>query len=186
MTKIAYVRVSTQDQHPEAQEARLLAAGCEKVFTDHGVSGRLASRPGWDECLRYLRKGDVLMVVKLDRIGRSLRNLLEVVSDLEEREVDLVVLDQAIDTTTASGRLIFMITAAICEWEAALIRERTMDGLSAARARGRVGGRRRVLSATQVSMARQMYASQEFTVAAIAETFKCSRPTIYRALGGSA
>src|ERR1039458_9260827 len=111
MTKCGYVRVSTRDQHPEAQAQRLVAAGCDpaNIYTDEGVSGKLASRPRWDECLAYLRPGDMLVTVKLDRIGRSIKNLIEVVTFLQERGGDLVVFDQNIDTTTPTGKLIFHV-----------------------------------------------------------------------------
>jgi DNA invertase Pin-like site-specific DNA recombinase len=190
MTRIGYVRVSTRDQHPEAQAVRLVAAGCDPqhIYTDHGVSGKLASRPEWDNCLRALRAGDTLVTVKLDRIGRSLKNLMEVVGSLQERGVDLVVLDQHIDTTTPSGKLIFHVLAAISEFERDLIRERTMDGLAAARARGRTGGSQPKLSPAQKMRAHEMYeekggdGKRRYTVEEIGNTFKVSRQTIYRAL----
>ena len=190
MTKCGYVRVSTRDQHPEAQRDRLIAAGCEtgSIWTDKGVSGKLASRPEWDACLKALRPGDMLVTVKLDRIGRSIKNLIEVVTLLQERGVDLVVLDQQIDTTTPTGKLIFHVLAAIAEFERDLISERTMDGLAAARLRGRVGGSEPKLSPSQVARAREMCeekgpdGKRRWTVAEIGKTFGVSRPTIYRAL----
>lgn len=190
MTKCGYARVSTRDQHPEAQQDRLTAAGCrpEHVYVDHGVSGKLASRPEWDKCLAYLREGDVLVTVKLDRIGRSLKNLIEVVDLLKERGVDLIVLDQNIDTTTPTGKLIFHVLAAISEFERDLIRERTMDGLAAARARGHTGGRQPALRPDQRLRARRLYemtdadGRREHTVAEIATILKVSRQTVYRAL----
>jgi DNA invertase Pin-like site-specific DNA recombinase len=191
VTKCGYARVSTRDQHPEAQTERLLAVGCDKIFTDDGVSGKYASRPRWDECLAYLRPGDTLVTVKLDRIGRSLKNLIEVVTTLRERDVNLVVLDQAIDTTTPAGKLIFHVLGAIAEFERDLIIERTMDGLVAARARGRVGGSEPKLSPQQKQRAREMYdergedGKRRWTVEEIGKTFGVSRPTIYRALGAS-
>jgi DNA invertase Pin-like site-specific DNA recombinase len=188
MTLVGYNRVSTADQHPEAQSDRLTAAGCERVFTDKGVSGMLARRPQWDKCLEYLRPGDVLVTIRLDRIGRSLRNLLEVMTDLGERGIDLKVLDQEVDTTTPSGRLIFAVLAAIAEFERDLIRDRTMDGLAAARARGRVGGRKRKLTDAQVQLARRLYdetgddGKRAHTVQHIADMLKVDRTTVYRAL----
>lgn len=191
MTRIGYVRVSTRDQHPEAQAARLVASDCDPkhIYTDHGVSGKLASRPEWDSCLKSLRDGDTLVTVKLDRIGRSLKNLMEVMTYLRERGVDLVVLDQQIDTTTPSGKLIFHVLGAISEFERDLIRERTMDGLAAARARGRTGGSQPKLSGSQKLRAQKMYdekgadGKRRYTVEEIGNTFKVSRQTIYRALG---
>jgi DNA invertase Pin-like site-specific DNA recombinase len=191
MSRVGYARVSTRDQHPEAQEMRLLAEGCERVFTDSGVSGKLAARPQWDECLRYLRPGDALVAVKLDRIGRSMKNLAAVMEQLGERKIDLVILDQAIDTTTPGGRFVFHVFAAIAEFERDLIRERTMDGLAAARARGKVGGSRPKLTPAQRDRAQAMYDERDdsgrrrYTVEEIGNTFKVSRPTVYRALGGA-
>ena len=188
MARIGYSRVSMDEQHPEAQEDRLRAEGCEEVFTDKGISGKLARRPKWDLCLAYLRRGDVLVTVRLDRIGRSVGNLIEVVRDLDARGIDLLVLDQAIDTTTPSGRLIFHVMAAIAEFERDLIRERTMDGLAAARARGRVGGRKPKLSPKQLKVAREMYDAKGqdgirlHTVAEIAHVLGTTRQTIYRSL----
>lgn len=192
MSKCGYARVSTRDQHPEAQTERLRAAGCEEIFTDDGVSGKLASRPEWDACLRYLRPGDTLVTVKLDRIGRSLKHLIEVTEALRERGVGLVVLDQQIDTTTPAGKLIFHVLGAIAEFERDLIIERTHDGLAAARARGRVGGSDPKLTPAQRRRAQEMYderlddGKRRWTVAEIAGTFKVSRPTIYRVLDKAA
>ena len=116
MAMIGYARVSTSDQNPEAQAARLRAHGCARVFSDHGVTGRLASRPQWDACRAFLRDGDVLVVTKLDRVGRSVGNLVSVAADLHEQGVGLVVLDQAIDTATPAGRMLFHVLAAIAEF----------------------------------------------------------------------
>jgi DNA invertase Pin-like site-specific DNA recombinase len=186
--RIGYARVSTNDQHPEAQAERLTAAGCERIFTDKGISGKLARRPQWDALLGQLRAGDVLVCVRLDRIGRSVRHLLDVVTDLGKRGVDLLVLDQAIDTTTPAGRMTFTILAAVAEFERDLIVERTRDGLAAARARGRVGGRKRKLTAAQVAHARQLYdqvgddGRRAHTVEHIGKLLGVDRTTIYRAL----
>ena len=113
--RIGYARVSTRDQHPEAQSDALTAAGCERVFTDK-ASGKLGRRPELDEALRGLRAGDQLVVTKLDRLGRSLEHLIDLSNDLQGREVDLVVLDQGIDTSTAVGRMFFQILGAIAEF----------------------------------------------------------------------
>jgi DNA invertase Pin-like site-specific DNA recombinase len=183
MAKIGYARVSTRDQHPEAQGDRLKAAGCAEIFTDKGASGAKASRPEWDKCLAYLRPGDQLVTVKLDRIGRSVRNLVDIIAGLEERKVDLVVLDQAIDTSTASGRLVFHVFAAIAEFERELIIERTKDGLAATTARGRQGGRKRKLTPEQITTVRKMRAAGGHSIGEIARAFGVSRQTVYRALG---
>ena len=138
--RIGYARVSTRDQHPEAQHDALTAAGCEQVF-DEKASGTLACRPELDAALRTTRAGDQLVVTKLDRLGRSLEHLIELSRALQEGRVDLVVLDQGVDTSTAVGRMFFSILGAIAEFEHALLSERTRDGLEAARARGRTAGR---------------------------------------------
>ncbi|MHB1432005.1 MAG: recombinase family protein [Streptosporangiaceae bacterium] len=186
--RIGYARVSTNDQHPEAQADRLMAAGCERVYVDRGVSGALARRPEWDRCRDTLREADVLVVVRLDRIGRSVKNLIDVVNELGERGVNLIALDQQVDTTTPTGKLVFHVLSAISEFERDIIKERTADGLAAARARGRVGGRKRKLSDAQVALARRLYdevgddGKRAHTVDQIAGMVGVTRGTIYRAL----
>jgi DNA invertase Pin-like site-specific DNA recombinase len=149
---------------------------------------KLARRPGLDQALLVARRGDQLVVTKLDRLGRSLEHLIELSKDLQSRGVDLVVLDQGIDTSTAVGMLFFSIIGAIAEFEHALMSERTMDGLAAARARGRTGGQKPKLGPRQVKLARQMYdevgadGKRRYTVAQIAAEFGVTRPTIYRHL----
>lgn len=187
--RVGYARVSTRDQHPEAQQDALLAAGCEPghIYIDK-VSGKLARRPELDKALLVLREGDQLAVTKLDRLGRSLTHLITLSAELQQRGVDLAVLDQGIDTSTAVGRMFFQILGAIAEFEHALMSERTMDGLAAARARGRTGGQKPKLGPRQVKLARRMYdelgddGKRRYTVAAIAAEFGVTRPTIYRAL----
>src|SRR5664280_2379752 len=139
-TLIGYARVSTDDQNADLQKDALKKAGCIKVFTDK-ASGSLASRPQLDRMLDQLRPGDVVVVWRLDRLGRSLKNLIALVEGLAEREVGFRSLSESIDTTTANGKLFFSLMGALAEFERDLIRERTMAGLAAARARGRVGGR---------------------------------------------
>jgi len=184
--RIGYGRVSTRDQHPEAQHDALSAAGCQHVFLDT-ASGKLARRPELDKALLSAnRAGDQLVVTKLDRLGRSLENLIDLSNTLQERGVDLVVLDQGIDTSTATGRMFFQILGSIAEFEHTLMSERTMDGLAAARARGRTGGQKPKLTPRQVKVAREMYEEtgadgrRVHTVAAIAAEFGVTRPTIYR------
>ena len=156
--KVGYGRVSTRDQHPEAQLDALSAAGCEKVFVDH-ASGKLSRRPQLDRALEVAcRPGDLLVVTKLDRLGRSLEHLMELAKELEAAGVGLVVLDQGIDTSTPVGRMFFHILGAIAEFEHALLSERTRDGLAAARARGRTGGRPAALGPRQLALARQIQA----------------------------
>ncbi len=190
MTRIGYGRVSTRDQNPDSQRDALLAADCDPahLFIDQGVTGKLARRPQWDACLDYLRPGDVLVITRLSRAARSLRNLLEVVDQLRERQIDLVVLRQSIDTTTPAGRLAFHVMAAIDEFQRELIVESTREGLAAARARGRTGGRKAKLSPAQVRLARQLYdetgddGKRAHTVEAIAGMLGVTRTTIYRSL----
>jgi DNA invertase Pin-like site-specific DNA recombinase len=181
MARIGYGRVSTADQNPDSQHDALTEAGCDKIFVDK-ASGKLASRPELDKALEYARAGDTFVITRLSRAARSLRNLLELADTLRERGIDLVVLKQGIDTTTPTGRLVFHMLGAIDEFQRELIVEGTHEGLAAARARGRNGGRPSSLTETQIHMARQMYDSEEYTVEQIAETFKTSRATIYRAL----
>jgi DNA invertase Pin-like site-specific DNA recombinase len=190
--KIGYGRVSTRDQHPESQHDALTAASCDEVFIDR-ASGKLASRPELEKALLSAnRAGDQLVVTKLDRLGRSLEHLIELSNQLQARGVDLVVLDQGIDTSTAVGRMFFQILGSIAEFEHALMSERTLDGLAAARARGRTGGQKPKLGPRQVRLARQMYdetgadGKRAHTVQQIADEFGVTRPTIYRHLSKQA
>jgi DNA invertase Pin-like site-specific DNA recombinase len=186
--RVGYGRVSTRDQHPEAQRDALEAAGCERVFLDK-TSGKLSRRPELDKALLAAsRRGDQLVVTKLDRLGRSLEHLIEIAKGLEANGVDLVVLDQGIDTSTAVGRMFFHILGSIAEFEHALMSERTRDGLTAARARGRTGGQKPKLRPKQIELARTMYdekgedGKRRYTVQEIADELGVSRPTIYRHL----
>lgn len=187
MARYGYARVSTRSQTDDSQLDALRADGCERIWTDT-ASGRLARRPEWDKCLDYLRAGDELVITRLSRMARSVRHLTEVAALLNERGVDLVVLKQGIDTTTPAGRFLFHIIGAMDEMLADLISEGTREGLEAARARGRAGGRRPKLTNRQAVIARQMYdekgvdGKRRYTVAEIAETFHVSRKTIYRHL----
>lgn len=181
MALVGYARVSTRDQNPDSQSDALAAAGCEKTFVDH-ASGTLARRPELDAALAYLRAGDTLAVTKLDRLGRSVKNLKEIADQLQELGIGLRALSQGIDTTTPGGRLFFHMLAAIAEFEHDLIVERTRDGLAAARARGRKGGGKFKMTPTKARQARAMYDAGEHTVQEIADTFGVSRPTIYRHL----
>lgn len=184
MALIGYARVSTVDQHLDAQLDALAAAGCDKVFTDK-LSGKLASRPQFDAALAYLRPGDTLVVTKLDRVGRSVKNLIEVAEQLRERGIDLRVLLQGIDTSTPAGKMMFHMLAAIAEFERDLISERTNEGLAAARARGRTGGRPPKLTPAQLRTARLLYEARTQTVQEIADQFGVSRNTLYNALRAS-
>ncbi len=186
--RIGYGRVSTRDQNPDAQRDALTAAACDQVFIDK-TSGKLASRPELDRALLSAnRAGDQVVVTKLDRLGRSMEHLITLSANLQARGVDLVVLDQGIDTSTAVGKMFFHILGAIAEFEHALISERTRDGLAAARARGRTGGQKPKLGPRQIKLAQQMYdetgpdGKRRYTVRQIAAEFGVTRPTIYRQL----
>jgi DNA invertase Pin-like site-specific DNA recombinase len=181
-TMIGYSRVSTNDQDDRLQIDDLKAAGCKRIFTDT-ASGSKANRPELDKMLDHLREGDTVVVWRLDRLGRSLKNLIELVALFEEKGVGFRSLKgEAIDTTTSGGRLIFHVFAALAQFERELIVERTNAGLAAARARGRVGGRPSVMTAKKVDKARKLYDSRQHTVAEIAEMLDVSVATIYRHL----
>lgn len=179
--KIGYARVSTRDQKPDLQLDALKAAGCERVYQDV-ASGAKTARPALDELMGQLRAGDVLVIWKLDRMGRSLKHLVELVGRLMERKVGLLSLNDPIDTTSAQGRLVFNLFASLAEFERELIRERTNAGLTAARARGRVGGRPKGLSpqaeATALA-ADTLYRERKLSVAAIAQKLHVSKSTLY-------
>lgn len=179
-----YGRVSTRDQNPDSQRDRLTAAGYDRLYVDT-VSGSLDSRPEFDKMMDALRAGDVVVFTKLDRLGRSVKMLKQIADRIEAAGAGLRALDQNIDTTTAEGRLFFHILAAFAEWERDIISARTLDGLEAARARGRTGGRKKKLKAYQVQRARQMYAEagedgrRRYTVAQIAAELGVKRTTVY-------
>jgi DNA invertase Pin-like site-specific DNA recombinase len=178
---LGYARVSTSDQDASLQVDALKAAGCYRVFVDT-VSGALEHRPEFDKVLDQLRPGDTLVVWRLDRLGRSIRHLIDQLRALDERGVGFRSLQETIDTTSSGGRLVFHVFAALAEFERDLIRERTNAGLAAARARGRTGGRPSSLSPAQIKAARRMYEQNEMTVAQIGDVLGVSRTTIYRAL----
>jgi DNA invertase Pin-like site-specific DNA recombinase len=182
---LGYARVSTTEQNPDLQVDELTAAGCWKVWTDH-ASGALDRRPQLDEVLEQLRPGDTLVVWRLDRLGRSLRHLIDVVTTLDERGVGFRSLRESIDTTTAGGRLVFHLFGALAQFEREIIRDRTVAGLTAARARGRAGGRPSKLSAEQRRQARKMYDERELTVEQIGRVLGVSRTSIYRAVADGA
>jgi DNA invertase Pin-like site-specific DNA recombinase len=182
MALVGYARVSTHSQKEDSQVDELNAAGCERIFVDKGASGKLASRPELDACLQYLRKGDVLVITRLSRAMRSLRHMLELAHELQERGIGLKVLKQDLDTTTPTGRLVFHILAAIDEFQRELIIEGTNEGLAAARARGRVGGRQMSYTPAQVKTARTMKAEGSLSAAEIGKALGVSRATLYRML----
>lgn len=178
--RIGYSRVSTTDQNPDSQRDALAKAGCDQIAIEK-FTGTKASRPVWDEIRRILRKGDTLVITRLDRLGRSSRDLIEIAAWLQENGVALQATEQPIDTSTAEGRMFYTILSAFAEFEREMIAARTRDGLAAARARGRSGGRKASLTAAQVARIRKAH-DNGTTVTELADDFKVSRPTIYRAL----
>jgi len=184
MAKIGYARVSTRSQNDDTQIDELTGYGCDKIFTDT-ASGKLAARPELDKALDWLRAGDVFVITRLSRAMRSLKHLLALADELRERGIDLVVLRQHIDTTTPAGRLVFHVLGAIDEFQRELIIEGTREGLEAARARGRTGGRKPKLSAAKAATVRRMYqatgpdGTRLHTVAEIAQTAGVHRTTVY-------
>lgn len=179
---IGYARISTADQSINLQVDALASAGCERIFHDT-ASGARSDRKGLAEALSHARASDVLVVWKLDRLGRTVRQLVAFVAELEARGVAFRSLTDGIDTTTAAGRFFFHIMAALAEMERDLIRERTNAGLAAARARGRKGGRPRLLSERQLVHARLLLQQPGQSVTEIASSLGVSRSTLYRSLG---
>jgi len=184
MAKIGYARVSTRSQNDDSQVDELSGYGCDKIFTDK-ASGKLAARPELDKALDWLRAGDVFVITRLSRAMRSLKHLLALADELRERGIDLVVLRQHIDTTTPTGRLVFHVLGAIDEFQRELIIEGTREGLEAARARGRTGGRKPKLSSAKAATVRRMYQAtgpdgkRLHTVAEIAQAVGVHRTTVY-------
>ncbi|QTN40499.1 recombinase family protein [Marinobacter salsuginis] len=178
---IGYARVSTNDQSPELQVDALDKAGAEQIFQEK-FTGTLKERPELSQCLRTLRQGDVLVVWKLDRLARSLKDLVEIIQELHDRGVGFKSLTESIDTTCSGGRLVFHIFGALAEFEHDLIRERTMAGLQAARARGRKGGRKPVMSDADTKKAAAMLLDPNITKKEVAKHFKVSRTTLNAAL----
>lgn len=178
---IGYARVSTHDQNLDLQRDALKAAGCEKLFEDH-VSGVTRSRSGLEAAFETLRKGDTLVVWRLDRLGRTLSHLISTVEELGKRGVGFRSITEAIDTTSSSGNLVFQIFGAIAEFERNLIRERTQAGLAAARARGRKGGRPPKLTPKKQQLLFETYDRREKPIREICEVFGISKKTLYEYL----
>ena len=179
--KIGYARVSTSEQSVRLQKDALKAAGCDKIYADT-ASGIKTSRPGLDRALEQLRSGDVLVVWKLDRLGRSIQHLIETIKSLQEKKIGFKSLNENIDTTTSGGKLVFHFFSALAEFERELIKERTHAGLAAARARGRFGGRPPLLNKREVTRLKRLYSERKITVMEICKIFKISRPTFYNYL----
>jgi len=180
---LGYARVSTDDQTTALQADALGKAGCSRIYTDKASGKSTAARPQLEECLADLREGDTLVVWRLDRLGRSVLDLARIVGELEHRGVSFRSLTENIDTSTASGKLMFHMLASIAEFERNLIQERTQAGLAAARARGRVGGRKPKLDAKQIRHIKTLLRDPNTSVAELAKDYGVSRTTIYKHCG---
>lgn len=176
--KIGYARVSTHDQNLDLQKDALEKDGCKQVIVDK-VSGTVAERPGLKEIKTILRQGDTLVVWRLDRLGRSLKDLIEWINYLDDKKVGLKSLQESIDTSTSTGKLVFHIFGALAEFERNLIRERTQAGLAAARARGRLGGRPKALNSEDQKVVIDLYNEKKMPVKKICEMMGISKPTLY-------
>src|SRR5215210_2037351 len=179
---IGYARISTQDQTLNLQKDALEKIGCSKIFTDT-ASGAKAERTGLNEALEYVREGDTLVVWRLDRLGRSLKHLIETITKLNNRKVGFQSITENIDTTTSGGKLVFHIFGALAEFERDIIKDRTKAGLSAARARGRLGGRPKAKTLDtpkKVALAQSLYDNSNNTIDEICRTLNVSRATLYR------
>ena len=179
--KYGYARVSTDDQTPALQLAALKRAGCKTIFKDEGISGAVSNRPALLRCLKKLEHGDTLTVWKLDRLGRSLRDLITMLDDLKQRGVKFRSLTEAIDTETSTGRAMWQMICVLAELERSFISERTRAGVKAARKRGVKFGRKPKLTPQQIEHARKLLASGEDRQQ-VADLFKINRSTLYRAL----
>lgn len=180
--KIGYARVSTQDQDLSLQIDALKREGCSQIYEEK-VSGKSADRPELASCVKALRTGDTLVVWRMDRLGRSLRDLVEIVTSIDAKGINFTSLNEKIETGTASGKLMFHVFASMAEFERNLISERTRAGLAAARARGRVGGRKPALSGKDIEHAKLLLKNPKITVTEVAERFGVTRQTIYRQVG---
>ena len=180
--RIGYARVSTDDQHLDLQRDALQQAGCGVIY-EEAASGKNTARPEFEQCRKALRAGDTLVFWRLDRLGRSLSDLVQIVAELEKRGVYFESLTEKIETGGASGKLQFHVFAALAEFERGLIRERTQAGLAAARARGRAGGRKPKLDDQQVKEIRALLRDPDMRVADVARRYDVSRTTIYKYVG---
>ena len=179
---VGYVRVSKREQNPDLQRRELAAAGCERIFEER-ISSREETRPQLEAALDYCRKGDVLVVWRLDRLGRSIGELIKLVNGLKDRGVGFRSLRESLDTTTLGGKLVFHVFASIAEFERDVIRERTLAGLEAARARGRKGGRKPAMDEGKIALAKRLMAERETPVEEICRALGVSRSTLYRYAG---
>jgi DNA invertase Pin-like site-specific DNA recombinase len=182
--KIGYARVSTNEQNLDLQIDALKAAGCDKLFTDK-IGGSKANRPGLEELLTYARSGDEIVVWRLDRFGRSLRDLIDTINNLQDKGIEFQSLQEKIDTKTSSGKLIFHIFASLAEFERNIIRERTNAGLQAARARGKMGGRPKGIPDQRMPIvyaAESLYKERKLSVQEICKRLNISKATLYKYL----
>lgn len=180
--KIGYARVSTNKQDTDLQLDALKNEGCERIYSDV-YTGRTKDRPELSKMFDALRSGDVVVVWKLDRLGRSLKDLIELIGHFKEKSIHFRSLSEDIDTTSATGELVFHIIGAMAQFERSLIQERTRAGLEAARARGRKGGRKPKLSHSDISKAKAMLSEKSITISEVASHFGVSRPTLYKYIG---
>jgi DNA invertase Pin-like site-specific DNA recombinase len=179
--RIGYARVSTDDQTLDLQRDALKRSKCREVYEEQ-VSGKSTGRPQLEGCLKSLRAGDTLVVWRLDRLGRNLADLVSLIAELEQRKINFESMTEKIETVSSAGRLVFHVFAALAEFERNLIRERTMAGLNAARARGRTGGRPSKLSVKEIKTIRGLLKSADMPVAEIAARFGIARSTLYRSV----
>lgn len=182
--KIGYARVSTTDQNLDMQLDELKKAGCKKIFTDK-VSGAKEEREGLNNALNYAREGDCLVVYKLDRLARSLKQLVELINKLATQQISFQSLNENINTTSPTGKLVFHIFASIAEFERDIIRDRTKAGLKAARTRGRLGGRPKALNEDQIKMLKSLHQDKSNSINEICKMFNIKKPTLYKYLSQS-
>ncbi|WP_368655512.1 recombinase family protein [Castellaniella ginsengisoli] len=180
--RIGYARVSTDDQHLDLQRDALTRAGCSVIY-EEAISGKSTARPELEQCRKALRAGDTLVVWRLDRLGRSLPDLVQIVADLEQRGIGFESMSEKIETDSAAGKLVFHVFAALAEFERGLIRERTQAGLAAARARGRAGGRKPKLDDQQVREIKALLRDPDIQVSDVARRYGISRTTLYKHVG---
>ena len=178
--KIGYARVSTDDQNLDLQIDALNLVGCEQIYKEYASGKNTKARPELDNCLKSLRAGDTLVVWRLDRLGRSLSDLVMIVTELEDKNIGFESLTEKIDTTTSTGKFVFHVFAALAEFERNIIRERTMAGMKAARARGKLGGRPPKLTEGEMAIAKSLINANEIPITQIAKQLGISRATFYR------
>ena len=182
---IGYARVSTADQNLDLQVDALTKAGCLKIYSDK-TSGAKADRPGLEKTLELSRAGDIIVIWRLDRLGRSLKDLIQIAEKLKEREIGLKSLQEGIDTTTTTGQLMFNLCAVLADFERNLIRERSKAGLDAARSRGRLGGRPKSLNRDRQQLVVKLYNDREHSIAQICQMMSISKPTLYKYVAAAA